>query len=100
MYLEGLLSLAMQDLLPRLVSDALTELSVFFKVLCFKFLKLEDLDRLQEEIALTLCKQEKIFALPFLDIVVHLPIHLAWEAKVGGLVNYQWMYYVERCISK
>ncbi|KAM0937164.1 hypothetical protein DsansV1_C26g0196301 [Dioscorea sansibarensis] len=32
--------------------------------------------------------------------MVHLPIHLAWEAKVGGLVNYRWMYSVERYMHK
>ncbi|XP_039130942.1 uncharacterized protein LOC120267365 [Dioscorea cayenensis subsp. rotundata] len=32
--------------------------------------------------------------------MVHLPIHLAWEAKVGGPVNYRWMYSVERYMHK
>ncbi|XP_039138843.1 uncharacterized protein LOC120276184 [Dioscorea cayenensis subsp. rotundata] len=99
-FLERLLPLAVRDLLPRPVSDALTELSMFFKALCSKILRSEDLDRLQEQIARILCKLEKIFPPSFFDIMVHLPIHLAWEAKVGGPVNYRWMYSIERYMHK
>ncbi|XP_028076512.1 uncharacterized protein LOC114278612 isoform X2 [Camellia sinensis] len=28
----------------------------------------------------------------------HLPIHLAEEAKIAGLVQYRWMYFIERCV--
>ena len=37
-----------------------------------------------------------IFPPSFFDIMIHLPIHLAEEAKVGGPVCYRWMYPVER----
>ena len=37
-----------------------------------------------------------IFPPSFFDIMIHLPIHLAEEAKVGGPVCYGWMYPVER----
>ncbi|KAM0937563.1 hypothetical protein DsansV1_C24g0180471 [Dioscorea sansibarensis] len=90
----------MRGLLPRLVSDAMTELSIFFTLLCSKIFEVEDLDRLQEEIVLTRCKQEKIFPPSLFDIMVHLPIHLAWEAKVSGPINYRWMYSVEKYMSK
>jgi hypothetical protein len=32
----------------------------------------------------------------FFDSIEHLPIHLTYKAKVGGLVQYKWMYYLER----
>ena len=34
--------------------------------------------------------------LRFINIMIHLPVHLAEEAKVGGLVCYRWMYSVDR----
>ncbi|KAL0392927.1 UNVERIFIED_CONTAM: hypothetical protein Sradi_2515500 [Sesamum radiatum] len=42
--------------------------------------------------ALTLCKLERIFPLAFLDVMIHLMIHLASEAKLTGLVQYHWMF--------
>ena len=36
------------------------------------------------------------FSTGFFDIMMHLPVHLADEARLGGLVCYRWMYPVER----
>jgi hypothetical protein len=36
-----------------------------------------------------------IFPPSFLDIMMHFPVHLAVEAKLGGPVCYRWMYPVE-----
>ena len=95
-FLERLLPLAVYDILPKQVSDPLIELSTFFKELCAKMLKEDELDRLDSQIALTLCKLERIFPPAFFDIMIHLSIHLAWEAKVAGSVQYRWMYLIER----
>jgi len=43
-----------------------------------------------------LCKLEMIFPPLFFDSMEHLPIHLPFEAKVGGPVQYRWMYPFER----
>ena len=32
----------------------------------------------------------------FFDIMMHLPVHLAKEAKLGGPLCYRWMYPIER----
>ncbi|KAK9190604.1 hypothetical protein WN943_019211 [Citrus x changshan-huyou] len=39
---------------------------------------------------------KKIFPLSFFDIMEHLPIHLAEEALIAGLVHFRWMYPIER----
>ncbi|XP_073116140.1 uncharacterized protein [Elaeis guineensis] len=39
---------------------------------------------------------ELLIELTFFDIMIHLPIHLASEAKISGPVQYRWMYPVER----
>ena len=43
-----------------------------------------------------LCKLEKIFPLAFFDVMVHLAVHLPDEALLRGLVQYGWMYPIER----
>ncbi|XP_057442542.1 uncharacterized protein LOC130734207 [Lotus japonicus] len=94
--LERLLPLAIRGLIPKDACDHLIEMSLFFGDLCSKELKLDELDHLQNCIALTLCKLERIFPPSFFDVMVHLSVHLANEAKIGGLVQYRWMYHVER----
>ena len=37
-----------------------------------------------------------IFPPAFFDIMMHLPVHLAEEAKLGGPVCFRWMYPIER----
>ena len=37
-----------------------------------------------------------IFPPAFFDVMVHLPVHLAEQASLGGPVCYRWMYSVER----
>ncbi|XP_028107554.1 uncharacterized protein LOC114306510 [Camellia sinensis] len=67
--------------------------------LCSKTLRVTDLEKLQEQIILILCKLEKIFPPAFFDVMVHLAIHLPYEARLGGPVQYRWMYPIERMLS-
>ena len=50
----------------------------------------------EADIAVTLCELEKIFSPSFFTVMVHLAIHLAVEATIGGPVHYHWMYPIER----
>uniref|UniRef100_A0A2N9GHE4 Transposase-associated domain-containing protein n=1 Tax=Fagus sylvatica TaxID=28930 RepID=A0A2N9GHE4_FAGSY len=59
-------------------------------------LSVEELDRLDHQIAKILCKLEQVFPPSFFDVMMHLPIHLAYEAKVASSVQYRWMYPIER----
>jgi len=96
----------MQQLLPLIarkmedknVAIALIELSNFFKELCSKVATPQDFERLQDRIIVTLCRLESIFLPSFFDIMVHLVVHLPYEAKVTGPVIYHWMYNIERYI--
>ncbi|KAK4411777.1 hypothetical protein Sango_0250700 [Sesamum angolense] len=60
--------------------------------LCSKTLYLDVLDKMEKQMALTMCKLERIFPPAFLDVMVHLMIHLASEAKLTGPVQYRWMF--------
>jgi len=56
----------------------------------------EDIDKLSCLIRGTLCRLEMVFSPVFFDIIMHLTVRLAKEAKDGGPVCYRWMYPVER----
>src|SRR6185295_8842265 len=96
--------LILQKLLPLVVCRILLEavvitfiqLSNFFDALCSKELVEADLNRLSSSIREAVCRLEMLFPPSFFDIMMHLPVHLAEEAKLGGSVCYRWMYPVER----
>ncbi|XP_010690165.2 uncharacterized protein LOC104903750 [Beta vulgaris subsp. vulgaris] len=95
-FMQRLLHVAFKDLLPPNVWNALTELSQFFRDICSTSLQLTDMIRLENNIAEILCKLEKIFPPTFFNCMEHLPVHLPYEARVGGPVQYRWMYPFER----
>ena len=82
--------------LPRQVLNPIAELSKFFKDLCSTILRVDDLLLMEQNIVTTTCKLEKIFPPGFFNSMEHLPIHLPYEARVGGPVQYRWMYPFER----
>ncbi|KAL2900629.1 putative pectinesterase/pectinesterase inhibitor 22 [Bienertia sinuspersici] len=97
-FIEQLLPLATRGLLPKNVYEPLVELSFFFRNLCSKNITMKELDELEQQIPYTLCKLEMVFPPAFFDVMVHLVVHLAAEAKIGGPVRYRWMYPIERYV--
>jgi len=59
-------------------------------------LNVDHIERLETKIIEILCKLEMIFPPSCFDLIEHLLIHLPFEAKVGGPVQYRWMYPFER----
>lgn len=96
--LQRFVPLAIHGNLTKFIYDPIVELLQFFSILGSKTLKSEELDQIEAQIPFTLCKLERIFLPSFFDIMVHLPIHLAHEAKIAGPVQYQWMYSIERAM--
>src|SRR3954469_15729178 len=47
-----------------------------------------------------LCKLESKFPPAFFVVMIHLTVHLAQEATVGGCVHYRYMYPIERCVHQ
>ncbi|XP_004488903.1 uncharacterized protein [Cicer arietinum] len=85
--------------LPDHVWKPLTELSQFFKGLCSNTLRHDELVKLGENIPFIICKLERIFPPGLFDSMEHLLIHLPYEAKLGGPVQYRWMYPFERMMG-
>lgn len=94
----------MQEVLPitsrrstnKRISSVLIELFPFFRVLCSKVLKLDELKLLQERVPKILSTMEKLFPPGFFTIMVHLVTHLATEAKLARPIHYLCMYPIER----
>lgn len=95
-FMERLLPVALKELVPLHVWKAITEISQFFRDISASVIKVNDMERLDHNIAEILCKLEKIFPPSFFNSMEHLPIHLPYEARVAGPVQYRWMYPFER----
>ncbi|XP_016199365.1 uncharacterized protein LOC107640353 [Arachis ipaensis] len=94
--LHYLLQIPIKSILPDSVAIPLIQLGSFFRQLCQKVITLEEINQLEAEIVITLCQLERIFPLSFFDIMMHLPIHLANEVRLGGPVQFRWMHPPER----
>ena len=94
--IQQLFPIAIRGNLPKKVSSTLIDLSCYFKEICSKVLNVEDLERLETQIVMTLCQLERMFPPSFFTIMVHLVMHLSTEAKIAGPVHYRWMYPIER----
>ncbi|XP_019258754.1 PREDICTED: uncharacterized protein LOC109236969 [Nicotiana attenuata] len=88
--------LAIRNVLPDHVVAVLVDFCSFFKALSSKTLNVSEPDKLQEHIESTLCHLEILFPPAFFTVMVHLSVHLAEEAKLGGPVHHRNMYPVER----
>jgi hypothetical protein len=51
---------------------------------------------MEREAAVLLCKLEKIFPPAFFNPMQHLILHLPYEARMGGPMQFQWCYAIER----
>ena len=50
----------------------------------------------EEEIPVIIHRLECIFPPSFFDCMEHLPVHLPYEARIVGPIQYRWMYPFER----
>ena len=99
-FMECLLPVAFHGFLPENVWLCLVELSYFYRKLCARQITKNDALALEQNIVVFVCKQEKIFPLGFFNPMQHLMVHLAEEVRLGGPIQYRWMYPIERYIFK
>ena len=84
--MQQLLSIALHGFLPNKVVRLLIELSIFFIGICSKKLIVEDLNRLENDMPIILCKLKQIFSPNFFTSMVHIVIHLVHECRLGSPV--------------
>jgi hypothetical protein len=50
------------------------------------------MQKIEKEIVVLIGKMKKVFPPGWFNAMQHLLVHLPWEAKVGGPVQFRWMY--------
>lgn len=99
MLMQQFLPIAIRSIMPQPTRYVIIRFCFFFKSICSKEIKVEEIDKLQEELCVTLCLLEKYFPPSFFDVMVHLTVHLAREVKLCGPIFFRWMYPFERCMK-
>ena len=94
--LQNLFPVALRGLLPKGPRIAVNRICNYFNRLCQRVIDPEKLLTLEFEIVETMCQLERFFPSSLFDIMFHLPLHLAKEARLGGPVHFRWMYPFER----
>jgi hypothetical protein len=98
-WIERLLPTMVRGFVPENIWQVLEELSYFFRQLCAKEISQTICRELEKAASVLLCKLEKIFPpgffLPMQDMIVHLP----YEVRMGGPVQYHWCYPIERTLK-
>jgi hypothetical protein len=99
--MERIIPVMFHGYMPDAMWQAIAELSYFYRQICAKEISKNMMEKLEKQILVLLCKLEKIFPPGFFNPMEHLLIHIPYEAKVGGPVQYRWMYHTSRvCISQ
>ncbi|KAI5343526.1 hypothetical protein L3X38_011402 [Prunus dulcis] len=94
--MQQLLPMAICFVLEKPTRYAISRLCFFFNAICAKTVDVFKLDKLAEDVVVTLCLPEKYFPHSFFDIMVHLVVHLIREVHLCGPVYFRWMYPFER----
>src|SRR5438105_210412 len=74
--LTQMLPVAIRGILPNKVRDPIIKLCSFFNTISQKVIDPNKLEKLQEDIIITLCRLEMHFSSSFFDMMVHLIVHL------------------------
>jgi hypothetical protein len=72
------------------------ELSYFYRQICAKQVSKVMMQKLEKEILVLVCKMKNIFPTGWFNAMQYLLVHLPWEARVGGPMQFRWMYSQER----
>ncbi|KAA0059821.1 transposase [Cucumis melo var. makuwa] len=94
--IQQLFPIALRSVLSKHVRYAITKLCIFFNSVCNKVLDAQQLDKLEEDIVVTLCLFEKYFPHSYFTIMIHLTVHIVREVKLCGPIYLRWMYHFER----
>ncbi|KAL4010561.1 hypothetical protein IC575_030062 [Cucumis melo] len=90
--LQQLFPIAIRSVLPKHVWYAITRLCIFFNLICNKVIDVQQLEKLEEDIVVTMCLLEKYFPPSFFTIMMHLTVHIVREVKLCRLVYLRWVY--------
>jgi hypothetical protein len=98
--MERLLSVMLHGYFNINLWKMFIELSYFYRQLCAKQVSKMMMQKFEKEIPILVCKMEEVFPPVWFNAMQHLLVYLPWEAKVGGPVQFRWMYSQERELKK
>ncbi|XP_076889700.1 uncharacterized protein LOC143540559 [Bidens hawaiensis] len=87
----------MQQFFPLVIRSIMPQPTRY--AIISKEIEVEEVDKLEADLFVTLCLLEKYFPPSFFDVMVHLTMHISREVKLCGPVCFQWMHPFERCIK-
>ncbi|KAL0331745.1 UNVERIFIED_CONTAM: hypothetical protein Sangu_1720000 [Sesamum angustifolium] len=99
-FMQKLIPIAFQEMVPEHVWSALMEVSLMFQVLCSTTLDIRKVQELEDSVAVVMCNLENVFPPAFFNSMEHLILHLPYETRVEGPVQYRWMYPFERFLRE
>jgi hypothetical protein len=94
-WIERLISVMVRGYLPEHVWRVLAELSHFLHTLYAKQIYPMAIEKLHDRVSELLCKLEMIFPPGFFTLMLHLIVHLANEALLGGPMQYRWQFCID-----
>jgi hypothetical protein len=98
--MESLLSVMLRGYLDTDLWEMFVELSYFYRQLCAKQVSKMMMQKFEKKIPILVCKMKKVFPPGWFNAMQYLLVHLPCEAKVGGPVQFRWMYSQERELKK
>ncbi|GKA21242.1 putative reverse transcriptase domain-containing protein [Tanacetum coccineum] len=87
MLMQEFLPIAIRSIMHPPTRYAIIRFCFFFKSICSKEIILQELDKMQAELVVTLCLLEKFFPPSFFDIMIHLTVHLTREDMCETEIN-------------
>nr|GEY95158.1 hypothetical protein [Tanacetum cinerariifolium] len=81
MLMQAFLPIAIRSIMHPPTQYAIIRFFFFFKLICSKEIILQELDKMQAELVVTLCLLEKFFPFSFFDFMIHLTVHLTREVE-------------------
>jgi hypothetical protein len=98
--MERLLPVMLRGYVDTDLWKMFVELSYFYRQLYAKQVSKMMMQKFEKEISILVCKIKKIFSPGWFNAMQYLLVHLPWEAKVGGPVQFRWMNSQERELKK
>jgi len=87
-FMERILPVMIRGYVPESIWRVLAELSFFYRQLCAKQIDPVVMSTMEQQAPMLICKLEKIFPLGFFNPMQHLIMHLPYEARMGGPVQF------------
>ncbi|GJU71055.1 RNA-directed DNA polymerase, eukaryota [Tanacetum coccineum] len=85
MLMQEFLAIAIHSIMHPPTRYAIIKFCFFFKSICSKEIRLQELDKMQAELVVTVCLLKKFFLPSFFDIMIHLTMHLTRENENGSV---------------